>query len=128
MNFVIILAETAAYHGRWLRERPEDYGPQTLGRLLAGLYLPATRYIEALNLRQKVLADFAAAVFDKSDVLHAPVVPMPVPTIPESDESANPGFMDYVARIGHCRRPLGRTRVVEGKSVTGGVNDGWRHT
>src|SRR3546814_5946939 len=99
MNFVIILAETAAYHGRWLRERPEDYGPQTLGRLLAGLYLPATRYIEALNLRQKVLADFAAAVFDKADVLHAPVVPMPVPTIAESDVSANPGFMDYVVRF-----------------------------
>src|SRR3546814_18317894 len=37
---------------------------------------------------------FAAAVFDKADMLHAPVVPMPVPTIAESDVSANPGFMD----------------------------------
>src|SRR3546814_9777764 len=53
-----------------------------------------------------VLADFAAAVFDKADVLHAPVVPMPVPTIAESDVSANPGFMDYVVRFGHCSRPF----------------------
>src|SRR3546814_18913949 len=31
---------------------------------------------------------------------------MPVPTIAESDVSANPGFMDYVVRFGHCSRPF----------------------
>ena len=103
---LIIAVEGAALHHRWLRERPDDYGEQTLGRLLPGLLYPATQYIEALNLREKVLQDLSAAVFTDADLLHLPVIPFPVPTIEESDIAANPGFSDYVLQFGHCTRPI----------------------
>lgn len=106
MVSLIIAAEGAALHGRWLRERPQDYGKQTLGRLLPGLLFPATRYIDALNLRQKVLADFSQAVFSRADLLHLPVIPTAVPTIAESDLAANPGFLEFILRFGHCTRPF----------------------
>ena len=45
-------------------------------------------------------------VFDKVDLLHAPVVPIPVPTIAESDIQANPGFIEFLLNLGHCTRPF----------------------
>ncbi len=106
MVSLIIAVEGAALHSRWLRERPQDYGKQTLGRLLPGLLFPATRYIDALNLRQKVLADFSQAVFSRADLLHLPVIPTAVPTIAESDLASNPGFLDFILGFGHCTRPF----------------------
>jgi aspartyl-tRNA(Asn)/glutamyl-tRNA(Gln) amidotransferase subunit A len=106
MVTLIIGAEAAALHGRWLRERAHDYGKQSRSRLLAGLLFPATRYVDALNLRQKVLQDFSDAVFSRADLLHLPVIPMPIPTIAESDLAANPGSAAYILNFGHCTRPF----------------------
>ncbi|MFQ5776314.1 MAG: amidase [Kiloniellaceae bacterium] len=109
LNVLIIAAEGAAFHGRWLRERRGDYGRQTLGRLLPGLLYPATRYVEALNFRQTVLADLNEAVFAHADLLHTPVWPFPVPTIADSDLATNPGFMEFITATGHCVRPFNYT-------------------
>ncbi len=109
LNVLIIAAEGAAFHARWLRERPDDYGPQTLGRLLPGLLYPATRYIEALNMRQAVMAALEESVFAKADILHTPVWTIPVPSIAESDVAANPGFMEFLTLTGHCVRPFNYT-------------------
>lgn len=106
MAALILAVEGAAAHSRWLRERSEDYGTQTLGRLLPGLFCPATRYIEALNLRAELLAAFADAVFEHADMLHVPTMPMAAPTIHESDVAANPGFLDYLSGFGRCTRPF----------------------
>ncbi len=109
LNVLIIAAEGAAFHARWLRERPDDYGPQTLGRLLPGLLYPATRYIEALNMRQAVMAALEESVFAQADILHTPVWTIPVPSIRESDLAANPGFMEFLTMTGHCVRPFNFT-------------------
>jgi aspartyl-tRNA(Asn)/glutamyl-tRNA(Gln) amidotransferase subunit A len=106
MVTLIIGVEAAALHGRWLRERAHDYGKQTRSRLLAGLLYPATRYVDALNLRQKLLQDFSDAVFSRADLLHLPVIPVPIPTIAESDLAANPGSAAFILNFGHCTRPF----------------------
>jgi aspartyl-tRNA(Asn)/glutamyl-tRNA(Gln) amidotransferase subunit A len=106
MVMLIMAVEAAQLHGRWLAERPGDYGAQTRNRLLPGLLYPATRYVDALNLRQKVMHDFAEAVFRQADVLHLPVLPCEVPTIAESDLAANPGFSEFIFNFGHCTRPF----------------------
>lgn len=106
LNLLIIAVEGAAVHGRWLRERREDYGRLTHDRLLPGLLYPATRYVEALNLRQTILADLAGSVFARADVLHTPVWTIPVPTIAESDQTAHPRAMEMIAASGRCVRPF----------------------
>ena len=106
LNLLIIAVEGAAAHGRWLRERREDYGRLTHDRLVPGLLYPATRYVEALTLRQTILADLAGAVFERADVLHTPVWPSPVPTIVESDQTAHPRAMEMIAASGRCVRPF----------------------
>jgi aspartyl-tRNA(Asn)/glutamyl-tRNA(Gln) amidotransferase subunit A len=105
LNNLITGTEGAAFHSRWLRERPEDYGRITLVRFLTGAMCPADRYLEALNLRSVILKDFADAVFSKADLLHVPLMPMPVPTIEKTDFDTNEnGFSDFIATAGHCTR------------------------
>ena len=124
MSVMITVTEAAAYHARWLRERPDDYGRQTLGRMLPGLLYPATRYIEALNLRARILNILEEHVFAKADILHTPVWPIPVPSIAESDVAANPGFMEFLTLTGHCVRPFNYTGLPAMSVPIGRTNNG----
>lgn len=85
LNDLIMKCEAAVIHGRWIRERPGDYSDYLLARLEPGLHIPATRYIEALTLRGRALAEFMDAVMSRVDVLHCPVIPRPLPTLAEMD-------------------------------------------
>ncbi len=105
LNNLIGATEGAAFHSRWLRECPDDYGRTTLARFLTGAMCPADRYLEALNLRAVILKDFADAVFTKADLLHVPLMPMPVPRIDETDfGTKKEGFAEFIATAGHCTR------------------------
>jgi aspartyl-tRNA(Asn)/glutamyl-tRNA(Gln) amidotransferase subunit A len=106
MASLIAAVEGAALHRRWLETRADEYGPQTRARLLRGLDERAADYVEALRLRGQTLAAFGEAVFARADVLHTPTMPMVAPAIAASDVGANPGFMEYVQRFGHCTRPI----------------------
>ena len=57
---LISTAEAAALHREWLRTRAGDYSDQVRGRLLQGLAIPATAYIDALRMRGAALAEFCA--------------------------------------------------------------------
>lgn len=103
---VVMATEAATYHSKWIKERPDDYGAQTLSRLLPGFYYSGTRYIEGLNLRAAILEMFCNAVFDKVDVLHAPVIPIEIPRIDETDVGAKPGYMKSIASITHNTRAI----------------------
>ncbi len=105
LNNLIGATEGAAFHSRWLRERPQDYGNPTLIRFMSGAMTPADRYQEALNLRAVVLKDFADAVFGKADMLHLPMMPGPVPTIAETDfATRTDGYAKFLTDTGHCVR------------------------
>ena len=39
---LVLAVEAAAFHKRWMIERPQDYGPQVLMRLQNGLAVPAS--------------------------------------------------------------------------------------
>ncbi len=77
----IISAEAAAYHQRWLRERPQDYGEDVRQRLLQGLLYPAVDYVKAQRARRRVLGGFLATLREV-DVLITPTVPVTAPPIP----------------------------------------------
>jgi aspartyl-tRNA(Asn)/glutamyl-tRNA(Gln) amidotransferase subunit A len=102
----VIAAEAAALHGAWLRQRPDGYSPQVLARLSRGLALPATKYIDALRLRGPSLEAFTRAVFDRVDVLHAPCLPIPTPTIAETDVGGGGGMDRTLALLTRFMRPF----------------------
>lgn len=81
LNSLVFLCEAAAIHGTWLRSRRGDYGPQVRERLDAGLLIPASRYIEAMSLRGRLLGTFIAEMLGGADVLHLPAVPETAPSV-----------------------------------------------
>jgi aspartyl-tRNA(Asn)/glutamyl-tRNA(Gln) amidotransferase subunit A len=99
-------SEAAAMHGRWLRERPQDYSVHVYSRTEAGLHIPAARYLEALAIRGKVTAGFVGTVFADIDVLVMPVLAFPVPTIAETDIEASADIPNVVAGVTQLTRPF----------------------
>ncbi len=106
LGAMLLATEGAAFHSKWIRESTEGYNAAQYTRLAPGFFYPATRYLEALNLRTRVLSDFVDAVFDKADLMHAPSVPIPVPTIAESDLADDPSFGKFVGRFTGYNRPI----------------------
>jgi aspartyl-tRNA(Asn)/glutamyl-tRNA(Gln) amidotransferase subunit A len=102
---LVLAVEAAAFHKRWMIERPQDYGAQVLMRLQNALAIPAVTYLEALRWRGAALAAHRAATSEVDAVL-APVAPMAAPTIAESDVGNTPGAEAVIQRLTRFTRPV----------------------
>jgi aspartyl-tRNA(Asn)/glutamyl-tRNA(Gln) amidotransferase subunit A len=102
---LVLAVEAAAFHKRWLIERPQDYGPQVLMRLQNGLAIPGVTYLEALRWRGAALAAHVAATASVDAVI-TPVAPVPAPTIAESDVGNAPGAEAVIQRLTRFTRPV----------------------
>ena len=93
--------EATSIHLDWLRTRLADYGADVRGRLLAGLFVPATAYVTALRARGVIAAGFhdATAPFD---CLVAPTLPCVAPVFGRSDPLAENLFRQGLLR---CTAP-----------------------
>jgi aspartyl-tRNA(Asn)/glutamyl-tRNA(Gln) amidotransferase subunit A len=85
----IMASEAASLHASWLRERPEDYGPDVLQRIQGGLLVRATEYLYSQQMRTLVQQDFARA-FQQVDVVLGPTVPLVAPRIGRTFEPGGP--------------------------------------
>ena len=102
----VIAAEAATLHGNWLRNRPQDYSPQVRARLMRGLAVPASRYIDALRLRGELLQRFMSEVFNQVDVLHLPSLAIATPTLAETDVGGGARMDRILALLTRLQRPL----------------------
>jgi aspartyl-tRNA(Asn)/glutamyl-tRNA(Gln) amidotransferase subunit A len=102
---LVLAVEAAAFHKRWMIERPQDYGPQVLMRLQNGLAIPGVAYLEALRWRGPALAAHLAAVAEVDAVI-APVSPVAAPTIAESDVGNSPEADKVLQRLTRFTRPI----------------------
>ena len=102
---LVLAVEAAAFHKRWMIERPQDYGPQVLMRLQNGLAIPGVSYLEALRWRGAALSAHLAAI-DGVDAVIAPVSPVPAPTIAESDVGNSPDAEAVIQRLTRFTRPV----------------------
>ena len=98
--------EALALHRRWLRERPQDYGPQVRARYASSLGIPAADYLAMIQARPRVIRTFVESVFGQCDVLHCPVIAAALPTIEESDVGDRPGFEELIGQMTRCTRPI----------------------
>jgi aspartyl-tRNA(Asn)/glutamyl-tRNA(Gln) amidotransferase subunit A len=88
LSITMTECESSAFHAEWMRTRPQDYSAGVRGRFEPGLDIPAVRYIEAQNERPRLREEFMAEVFQRVDVVHTPVLSIPVPTIAEMETAA----------------------------------------
>ena len=74
VEFGLCLPEASAYHQKMLRERPDKYEDDVRTFLEAGELIPATDYIKALRVREKIKQGWQE-LYEKIDVLVAPSTP-----------------------------------------------------
>jgi aspartyl-tRNA(Asn)/glutamyl-tRNA(Gln) amidotransferase subunit A len=102
---LVLACEAAAFHKRWLIERPQDYGPQVLMRLQNGLAISGVTYLEAMRWRGPALAAYLAAT-EGVDAVLAPVAPVAAPTIAGSDVGNSPDAEAVIQRLTRFTRPV----------------------
>lgn len=104
LAYIVLGAETAAHHAQNLKAHADQYGPQTRARLLAGYFLPATAYAQARMLRAELARRFIEQVYSKCDVLHAPVLRQPVPTLEETSLVNDARMVAMITDLSYCTR------------------------
>jgi aspartyl-tRNA(Asn)/glutamyl-tRNA(Gln) amidotransferase subunit A len=102
---LVLAVEAAAFHKRWMIERPQDYGAQVLMRLQNGLAIPGVSYLEAVRWRGPALSAYLAATAGVDAVI-APVAPVAAPTIAESDVGNSPDAEAVIQRLTRFTRPI----------------------
>lgn len=103
---VVAMAEAGTVHFDWMRDRPEDYGPQIRMRLSQSLAIPAPVYLRALQVRTTMLKAFLHDGFGDRDVLIAPVMPFLPPRSSDVDIGASPKMNTVVAAMTSLTRPF----------------------
>ena len=76
----IIFSEAAAYHMKWMRERPDDYDPSVLAGLRQGATIPAVDYVNAQRARA-LLRDEVHELYRQIDLLALPTTPIVAPRL-----------------------------------------------
>jgi aspartyl-tRNA(Asn)/glutamyl-tRNA(Gln) amidotransferase subunit A len=98
---VLARCESATIHARLIRERPDELQPQVRERLEPGFHVTAYDYLQAQRLRARLARAFVTDVFEIVDVLIAPVIPEPAPSL---EVAKSGGAAERVARMGKFSR------------------------
>jgi aspartyl-tRNA(Asn)/glutamyl-tRNA(Gln) amidotransferase subunit A len=88
----IAWAEATHYHQHagWFPSRAADYGEDVVTRLAVGAKVPATAYLQAIQLRDSFIEHFHAAMAKAEvDALVVPTTPIPAPLIGEETTSVS---------------------------------------
>lgn len=105
LNMLITAVEGASLHEQAITKKHNEFGRQSLSRLVTGSFIPAIDYQNALITRGKMARDILNETFTQVDAVITPVWPYLLPTIIDSDLGATPGAADMVYRSGHNTRP-----------------------
>jgi aspartyl-tRNA(Asn)/glutamyl-tRNA(Gln) amidotransferase subunit A len=106
MGDIVSKVEAATLHGRWMQSTPERYSKAVYSRTEPGFHLAGVRYLEAIGLRARLMAEFVERAFAASDVLLFPAIPVPVPLRSEADMEAGSKVFEVVAQLTRLTRPF----------------------
>ena len=108
LSFLIMGAEAFSVHERWLKERPEDYGPDVRQRLAQGATILAADYLRAQRLRRQFIESLDA-VFATCDVLLTPTVPVAAPRLEETSLQWPSQTESVTSALARLTRPFNLT-------------------
>ena len=103
---VIARCESAAVHARMVRESPHMLQPAVLARLEIGLHVSAHDYLQATRLRARAARTFAEDVFGRVDVLVAPTIPEPAPSLAAVKAGSPDEIVRRMGRFSRLTRPF----------------------
>jgi len=86
-------AEPSAFHQRWMRERPQDYGENVRFMFEQGELYLASHYIQAQRFRSVLRARFMQRFTEGIDVFALPSLPFTAPVIGTDQIELEPGVV-----------------------------------
>jgi aspartyl-tRNA(Asn)/glutamyl-tRNA(Gln) amidotransferase subunit A len=98
-SMLVLQTEATSLHSGWLRERADDYLPQTRARLESGFSVPAVAYLDALRARGPALAKFVETTMAGVDAVMIPTLPITTPTIEAADAGGGPNMARIIMEI-----------------------------
>jgi len=81
---IVLAAEAAAIHQRWLRERSDGYGHQVRRRIARGLLVSGVDYCNALRVRGPFLRRYLQEVQGDADAVMLPTTPDVAPKVDDT--------------------------------------------
>lgn len=106
LNILMISSEACHVHIDRIIERHSEMNPQTIMRVLTGLYSSAEIEARLSATRAEMSAKMIDQIFAEIDVVVTPVWPFALPTIAQSDVGAKPEAAALMQNIGHNTRPV----------------------
>jgi aspartyl-tRNA(Asn)/glutamyl-tRNA(Gln) amidotransferase subunit A len=83
-SYAVISPEAYAYHERWIKTRPGDYGSDVRQRLLVGAFVSGADYLKGQRVRA-LMRDEVDKALAKLDVLVCATTPMPAPAVGQNE-------------------------------------------
>ncbi|MBI4011957.1 MAG: amidase [Candidatus Rokubacteria bacterium] len=102
---IVARCESAALHGRLLREQPHALQPAVRARLEVGLHVAAYDYLQAARLRARLTRGFVGDVFAGADLLAMPTIPEPAPTLEAVKAGSTEEVVRRMGRFSRLTRP-----------------------
>lgn len=106
LTAILSATESVQIHDRTIMENHQAMNPQTVMRILAGMFTSEAQYQKMLALRGAMARQIITTLFEKIDLLVTPVWPFLLPDAKASDAGANPDAASLVQKIGHNTRPF----------------------
>jgi aspartyl-tRNA(Asn)/glutamyl-tRNA(Gln) amidotransferase subunit A len=106
LSRALVYPEATALHWHELQRRPQDFSPQVRVRASTGLAIPASAYLAAQQVRAALLQDFVDKALGSCDVLFAPTLSIPVPTLEETGVGGGEAMWRVIAKLVHCTAPF----------------------
>ena len=101
----IMLPEALAYHERWMKERPDDYGDDVRYRLELGARYTAVQYVQAQRFREKAVEAWRQDVFSQVDLVVTPTTPVTAARIDDSDLEVTLSLIRFTNPFNFLRVP-----------------------
>jgi aspartyl-tRNA(Asn)/glutamyl-tRNA(Gln) amidotransferase subunit A len=102
---IVARCESAAVHGRVVREQPHVLQPAVRARLEVGLHVSAYDYLQAARLRARLARSFIREVFPDADVLVMPTIPEPAPALEAVKAGTTEEIVRRMGRFSRLTRP-----------------------
>ncbi|MDJ0269559.1 MAG: amidase [Aigarchaeota archaeon] len=105
VRYIIVHAEAAAYHRRFIQERFNEYGEDLKRRLAQGLAIPASTYLNAQRARRRLSERFRR-VFKDVDILITPTTPITAPRVEDNTVELDGRVMDVRPALLRLTEPI----------------------
>ena len=98
ISMIYLIVEPASTHAQGIRDRPNDYGPDTRIGLLTGSIMPAQAYYKAQKLRS-MLREQVHEALEQYDVLVMPTMGRPAVTLDEYNRESKGNLLSYLLTV-----------------------------